>query len=170
VTDFNSLIPSLQQIKDPIIEASDFNNHKEIIEKIDAVTKKVSDAGLVVSLIFVIVTLLVIYNTARVAIYTHRNEINIMRLVGASSWFIRGPFLVSSLIYTLIGMIVLVSGFYIFLNLLQPYLETFFASYNFNIINYFTSNFGLIFGAEFVVAALVNLLAAWWAVGRYTKV
>jgi cell division transport system permease protein len=170
LNDFNALIQSLQQTKDPIIEAGDFDNHKEIIDKIDAITKKVSDAGLIVSLLFVVVTLLVIYNTARVAIYTHRNEIAIMRLVGASNWFIRGPFLLSSLIYTLIGMVLLVSIFYVFLNLLQPYLETFFASYNFNIINYFSSNFVLIFGAEFVVAALVNLLAAWWAVGRYTKV
>ena len=170
LTDFNSLIPSLQQVKDPIIESSDFNNHKEIIEKIDAVTKKVSDAGLLVSMIFVVITLLVIYNTARVAIYTHRSEINIMRLVGASNWFIRGPFLVSSLIYTMIGMTALVGIFYLFLNLLQPYLETFFASYNFNIISYFSGNFLAIFGAEFVIAALVNFLAAWWAVGRYTKV
>ncbi len=170
LADFNSLIPSLQQVSDPIIESSDFNNHKEIIDKIDAVTKKVSDAGLLVSGIFILVTLLVIYNTARVAIYTHRSEINIMRLVGASNWFIRGPFLVSSIIYTIIGMIALVSGFYVFLNLLQPYLETFFASYNFNIITYFSTNFFTIFGFEFIIAALVNFVAAWWAVGKYTNV
>jgi len=170
VDDFNSVITELQQVRDPIIESGDFNNHKEMLDKIDLITKKVSDAGLFVSLIFVFITLLVIYNTARVAIYTHRNEIGIMRLVGASNWFIRGPFLVASMIYTIVGMLILVATFYIFLNLLQPYLETFFASYNFNIINYFTQNFGIIFGLEFMVASFVNLLAAYLAVGKYSQV
>lgn len=170
VDDFNSVIATLQQVRDPIIESGDFNNHKEMLDKIDVITKRISDAGLMVSLVFVFITLLVIYNTARVAIYTHRNEIGIMRLVGASNWFIRGPFLVASVIYTVVGMLIMIAVFYVFLNLLHPYLETFFSTYNFNIISYFTNNFGMIFGLEFAVALLVNLLAAYLAVGKYSHV
>ena len=104
------------------------------------------------------------------AIYTHRNEIGIMRLVGASNWFIRLPFLVSSLLYTLLAMIIVVIIFYAFLSLLHPYLQTFFMGYNFNILTYFTNNFWNIFGLEFLLATIVNVTASLLAVGKYSKV
>ncbi|MDD4412656.1 MAG: permease-like cell division protein FtsX [Patescibacteria group bacterium] len=168
--DFEPLIGELNRVDDAIIESRDFDNYKIMLEKIDAITKKVSEAGLLVSAIFILITLMVIYNTSRVAIYTHRNEIGIMRLVGASNTFIKAPFLISSMIYTLFSLTVVVVSFYLFLNLLQPYLETFFSGYNFNILAYFSNNFARIFGFEFFVAAAVNLLASWLAVSKYSNV
>ncbi|MFH1413128.1 MAG: permease-like cell division protein FtsX [bacterium] len=167
---FDELIAELNRISDSIIESRNFDDHKAMLAKIDAITNKVSDAGFLVSSIFIFISLLVIFNTVRVAIYTHRNEIGIMRLVGASDWFIRSPFLISSLIYTLVAMIVVIIVFYAFLTLLHPYLQTFFVNYNFNIIVYFSSNFMGIFGLQFIVAAIVNLSASLLAVGKYSKV
>jgi len=170
VDNFDNLINELNRVDDPIIESRNFDNHKAMLAKINAITQKVSDAGFAVSVIFILITLLVIYNTVKVAIYTHKGEIGIMRLVGASNWFIRGPYLVSSLIYSLLSMIVVVFGFLIFLNLLQPYLETFFMGYNFNILSYFVSNFWGIFGLEFLVALAINSLASLIAVSKYSHV
>lgn len=167
---FDQLITDLNRINDSIIESRNFDDHKILLSKINAITKKVSDAGFLVSIIFIFITLLVIFNTVRVAIYTHRNEIGIMRLVGASNWFIKAPFLTSSLIYTLIATIIVIIVFYGFLTLLHPYLQTFFVGYNFNIINYFTSNFWGIFGLQFLAAAMVNILASLLAVSKYSKV
>ncbi len=170
VDNFDNLINELNKIDDPIIESRNFEDHKVMLEKINAITQKVSDAGFAVSVIFILITLLVIYNTVKVAIYTHRGEIGIMRLVGASNWFIRGPFLVTSLIYSVISMLVVVASFLIFLNLLQPYLETFFMGYNFNILSYFVSNFGGIFGVELLAALAINSLASLIAVSKYSHV
>ena len=167
---FEVLISELNRINDPIIESRNFEDHRLMLEKIDDITKKVSDAGFLVSSIFIFISLLVIFNTVRVGIYTHRNEIGIMRLVGASNWFIKAPFIVSSIIYTLLSMVVVVIIFYSFLSLLHPYLQTFFMGYNFNILTYFTSHFWSIFGLEFVLATMVNVIASLLAVSKYSKV
>lgn len=170
VNHYDSLIADLNRISSPIIESRNFEDHKLMLEKINTITERVNQAGFAVSLLFIFITLLVLYNTIRVAIYTHRSEIGIMRLVGASDWFIRAPFIVSSIIYTLIGIILTAGLFYLFLNLLQPYLETFFMNYDFNIINYFIENFLQFFSLQFLGGALINIIASLVAVRKYSNV
>jgi cell division transport system permease protein len=167
---YDDLITELNKISDPIIETRNFDDHKLMLEKINGITDRVSEAGFLVSLLFIFITLLVLYNTIRVAIYTHRQEIAIMRLVGGSSWFIRSPFLISSILYTLIGMIITTILFYFFLTLLQPYLETFFLNYNFNIVSYFSANFVRLFILEFLGAAVINMVASLVAVRKYSNI
>ncbi len=167
---YDEMIADLNRISDPVIESRNFDDHKLLLDKINTITARISEAGLVVSLIFVLITILFLYNTIRVAIYTHKQEIGIMRLVGASSWFIRAPFLISSLIYTAIGTLIVSALFYAFLNLLQPYLETFFLNYDFNIISYFKANFIQLFFLEFAATAAINMLASLVAVRKYSNV
>ncbi len=167
---YDELIASLNKIDDDIIQSRNFDDYKAMLAKINEITNKVSEAGMALSTIFVIITLLVVYNAIRVAIYTHKREIEIMKLVGASNWFIRSPYLISSLIYTLIGLIIVVGMVYLFLGLLQPYLSAFFVDYDFNLISYFNQNFITIFGLEFLGAAFINILASLVAVGKYSKV
>jgi len=166
----NELINSLNNIEDEIIESRNFTDHKLMLNKINSITNKVNEVGMLVSLIFIFTTLLVVYNAIRVAIYTHRKEINIMKLVGASNPFVYMPFLLSGLIYTFVGIMVIVVVFYPFLGLLQPYLEAFFIGYNVNIVSYFNANFIKIFGLEFIGVALINILASFIAVRKYAKV
>ena len=90
---FDNLINRLNTIEDDIIESRNFTNYRLMLDKINNITTKVSEAGILLSSIFVFITVLVIYNSVRVAIYTHRREIMIMRLVGASRWFIQAPYL-----------------------------------------------------------------------------
>jgi len=167
---YESLITSLNSINDPIIEARNFDDHRTILKKINGITDKVSSAGIFISAIFIAITILLVYNSIRVAIYTHNREIAIMRLVGASNWFIRMPFVISSFNYTLLGLLAVVLLFYPFLNLLQPYIDTFFIDYNINVINYFSDNFLKIFGLQFFGLVLVNTVASLIAVGKYSKV
>ncbi len=165
----DGLIHELNKIQSDIIDSRNFTDHKVLLSKIDSVTDKVTKAGLFLSLVFLLITILVIFNSVRVAIYTHNMEINIMRLVGAPNSFIFWPFLFSGIIYALLGIMVIVFIFYPFLGLLQPYLETFFVGYNINIVDYFNRNFVEIFGLEFAGIALINVVAAWWAVRRYAQ-
>jgi cell division transport system permease protein len=160
----------LNKISDPLIESRNFDDHKLMLQKINTITDRVSEAGFLASVLFVFITLLVLYNTIRVAIYTHRQEIAIMRLVGGSSWFIRSPFLISSIFYTLIGMAITIVLFYFFLSLLQPYLETFFLNYDFNLLSYFQINFWRLCVLEFAGAALINMIASLVAVRKYSNV
>ncbi len=164
------LINELRVIDDPIIESRDFSDNTMVLNKIDNITRRVNDIGLVIITIFILTSLLVVYNTVRVAIYTHRQEIEIMRLVGASSAFIYMPYIFSALMYSLISVAIIIAIFYPFLSLLQPYLEIFFMGYNVNILSYFIANFATIFGLQFLGILLINALASLFAVSRYTKV
>ena len=168
--EFDNLINKINAFDDEIIDSRNFTNYKTILDKINSITEKVSKAGLFLAGIFLLITILVVYNSVRVAIYTHRREITIMRLVGASKSFIQMPFLLSGVIYTLVGIAAIMGLFYPFLTLLQPYLETFFVGYNVDLIQYFYGQAHIIFGAQFVVVALVNIIASHLAVRKYSNI
>jgi cell division transport system permease protein len=167
---FDGLIRKINEIDSTAIESRDFNDNKAILSKINSITNKVSEVGIFISVIFILITALLVYNSIRVAIYIHRREIGIMRLVGASNIFIKMPYMVSSIIYTLVGILVVIAIFLPFLGLLQPYLETFFIGYNINIISFFVQNFFKIFGLEFLGLAAINSIASTIAVSKYSKV
>lgn len=164
------LIEELKAIDNNIIESRDFADNKLILEKIDNITKKVNDVALFVIIIFIVTSLLVIYNSIKVAVYTHKREVEIMRLVGASNLFIYAPFLMSSFIYTLVALVAMIAVTFPLLGLLQPYLEIFFVDYSIDIVKYFVSNFWLIFGVQFMVISVINILASYLAVRKYAKV
>jgi cell division transport system permease protein len=90
--------------------------NKGVIEKLSSIIIDVKTMGLVISLILAIIVFLVTFNSIRLAIYSSREEINVMKLVGASNWFIRGPFILEGLLYgiiaTVITIIVLYPAFY----------------------------------------------------------
>jgi cell division transport system permease protein len=165
-----SLIGRLNVYESDLIESRNFSDHKIVLQKINNITDKASRVGIIISSIFIFITLLVVYNAIRVAIYTHKREIGIMRLVGASNSFVYMPFIFSSLIYTLISLLVIVLIFYPFLTLLQPYLEAFFIGYNINIVSYFKVNFLIIFGSQFLGIAFINILASLLAIKKYADV
>lgn len=166
----NLLINELKVLDNPIIESRDFSDNTSILNKINNITKRVNEVGLFVIAIFILTSLLVVYNAIRVAIYTHRQEIEIMRLVGASNFFIYMPYIVSAFVYALMSILIVISVFYPFLSLLQPYLEVFFMGYNVNILSYFVDNFAFIFGLQFLAVFLINIFATLFAVRKYARV
>jgi cell division transport system permease protein len=76
---------------------------QQIVDQLFAVTRIVRYIGVVFIAMLAVVSLIFINNTIRLAIYARRKEIGIMRLVGASNWFIRAPFLLEGVIQALIG-------------------------------------------------------------------
>lgn len=171
--DFNNsnlLINELKMLDNQIIESRDFSDNSIILGKINNITKRVNQVGLFIIALFILTSFLVVYNTIRVAIYTHRQEIEIMRLVGASNLFIYMPYVFSAFIYSVLSIAIIIGVFYPFLSLLQPYLEVFFTDYNINILAYFIDNFLLIFGAQFLVILFINVFTSWLAVRKYARV
>jgi cell division transport system permease protein len=164
------LINELKVLDNPIIESRDFSDNTVILAKINTITKRVNEVGLFIIGIFILTSLLVVYNAIRVAIYTHRQEIEIMRLVGASNFFVYMPYIFSAFIYALFGTLLIIAVFFPFLTLLQPYLEVFFMGYNINILAYFLENFLMIFGAQFIAILFINMIASLFAVRKYAQV
>ncbi|MCF7860155.1 permease-like cell division protein FtsX [Patescibacteria group bacterium] len=164
-----NLVNSLRQLDSDIIESRDFSDNTVVVNKIQSITKRVNEVGLGIIFIFVLTSLLVVYNSIRVAVYTHKKEIEIMRLVGASNYFIYMPFLFSAFIFALMSVLLMIALFYPFLTLFQPYLEVFLAGYNVNLVTYFVNNFWPIFGAQFAVILFITLFASFFAVRKYAR-
>lgn len=87
-------------------EPSYSGDRKEAIDKITHATNILQRAGVVAVVVFIIVSILIIFNTIQMAIFNRRDEITIMRLLGASTWYIRGPFVVETIMYGVISAII----------------------------------------------------------------
>jgi cell division transport system permease protein len=167
---YNKIIQTILNSEyEKIIEVKDFSDPQKIISEVQAMTAKAEQVGLVLTLIFAAIALLIVFNTVRVIIYTHREEIGVMRLVGATNWFIRTPFLLEAVLYTVISLAVKAALLYGLLYFAQPHLATFLQS-DFNIVNYYNQNFIRIFGLEFLVAAGLTIISSRIAIAKYLKV
>ena len=94
-----------------IIDHSNFQDNKKAIERLDVLIQYVKKIGLIVSIALVIISLVVTFNTMRLIIYTFKEEIAVMRLVGASKFFARGPFVIEGMIYGVISALFAIFSF-----------------------------------------------------------
>ena len=79
---------------------------KESIDKLNNIIGWTNTVGFWLSIIFVLMSCMIVYNTIRLAIFVYRDEIAVMKLVGASNMFIRGPFIVEAILYALVATII----------------------------------------------------------------
>jgi cell division transport system permease protein len=82
------------------------DDRKAAIDKIAHATNLMRRAGVIAVAVFAFISVLIIFNTIQMAIFNRRDEITIMRLLGASTWYIRGPFVVESVIYGIISALI----------------------------------------------------------------
>jgi len=98
-----SAVQSGGKYMDGIEQAKD---GRDIVNKISAITKTIQWVGGALFVILIGVSLFLIGNTIRLAVYSRRKEINIMKYIGATDWFIRWPFIIEGMIIGLFGSIV----------------------------------------------------------------
>ncbi|MFA6533874.1 MAG: permease-like cell division protein FtsX [Patescibacteria group bacterium] len=153
-----------------LIANQDYNDRQEMIAKISEWTAAGKKIALVFIVFFILISALIVFNTVRVAIYTHRDEIGIEKLVGATNWFVSLPFVIESALYGLIAIVVIMAITYPGLTVIQPYLARFFGAGQINVLTYFNQHFLAIFGSEFLVITLLNILASVVAARKYLKV
>ena len=154
----------------PYVQEARYDDYRQVIQAINELSSKLTKVGEIVSLIFLVISLLVVFNTIRMNIYTHREEIGIMRLVGASNSFIRLPFVVESVLYALLATLLTAAIFFPGLKAVQPYIDGFFNGYRFDLVEYFSQNSLKFFGLQFIGASLLSILASLVAMRRYLKV
>ena len=149
------------------IDKVNYEQNEEAISKLSNFVKALRTFGLAAGAILAAAAILITFNTIRLAIYTARDEIGIMNLVGAGRWYVRGPFLVAGILYGVVGSIIVLVASYPLAAWLGPSSETFFST--FNVFSYYTSHFSLLFfitlGTGIVLGALSSLLA----VHRYLR-
>jgi len=151
-----------------LIAKVDYQQKKSAIDKIFSITDSINTAGVVASIIFAVVAVLVAFNTVRLAIYNRREEIETMRLVGASNWFIHGPFLVQGMISGLLAVLTTLIIFGVGLYFLAPHLE--FLIPGCNIFDYFLNNLWLVVLLQLATGVGLGALSSWIAVMKYLKI
>ena len=103
-----------------LIDKVDFSQKRDTIEKVYSITSNINIFGIILGIILIIVAILVVFNTIKLVIENSREEINTMRVVGASDWFIRGPFVIQGIIYGVIAFL-----FCIFISAVSAYFLSF---------------------------------------------
>lgn len=151
----------------PLIDKVNYNDNREAIEKLTQIIEAVERSSYIAMVILVFAAVMITFNTVRLAIYTSREEISVMRLVGASNAFIRGPFLLQGVMYGVIAGVVSLLIIYPIVLWLGPATESFF---QFNIFTYFVSDFGRIFATLIGVGAVLGFTSSLLAITRYLRV
>jgi cell division transport system permease protein len=159
-----------------IIEKIDYKQKKTLIENVSSITDGIKKLGIIVAFVFGALAILVVFNTISLAILNNKEEISIMRLVGASNWFIRGPFiaqgLISSLIAILVTLLVFVPVSYFSISILSffsPKLALIFAS-GFHPYKFILSNFGTLLLAQILVGIGIGFFSSLIAIRRHLQV
>jgi len=124
--------------------------------------------GLVITAVLAVVSVVITFNTIRLVIYTAREEISVMRLVGASYSYVRGPFVVGGIFYGVVATIFTLVIFYPLVLWLGPTTESFFGSIN--VFDYYISNFGQLFLVLLLSGVVLGGVSSFLAVRKYLKI
>ena len=152
-----------------IIEAKSFGDTEKAIGRVHTITTNVEHFGYALSALFAVIALLIIFNTIRVAIYTQRIEIGIKKLVGATNWFVRGPYLVESLFFTCLSVAVTAAVVYFALRFLEPYVMVVFQKTGI-LTNYYLSHKMQLTGLQFIAVLFLTIFSSLLAMRRYLRV
>lgn len=150
-----------------LIDGVDFRQNQAMINKLTYIVDSSRKVGVVVSLTFIFIAVLVTFNTIRLAIFSAKEEISVMRLVGASNWFIQGPFMVEGILYGLAASLVTMLIFAPILSNAAPYLYDFTQSVD--IWQYFKDNFWAIAALQTAIGVSLGTLSSFIAIRRYLK-
>lgn len=143
------------------IDKINYVDIKDSIDKLNKIITWFNSFGFVMIIIFAVMSLLIVYNTVRLAIFTFKDEISVMKLVGASDMYIRGPFIVESIIYGVVASVITTALFYPVTKYIAAKTIDFFGGYS--IHQYYTDHMLSIFlmltSAGILVAAISSILA-----------
>ncbi|TXG76174.1 ABC transporter permease [Patescibacteria group bacterium] len=145
----------------------DNNVRKQVVENINKISQGVSRIGTIISVAFLIVSLLIIFNTIRMAIFTRREEIDIMKLVGATKWYIRGPFLVEGAVYGIIGATIAIAIAIPSLNFAKPLFVNYFSTTD--VIDFVSARYNLVITGMYALGMFIGTTSSYLAISRHLK-
>lgn len=157
---------ALEEPSQPLIDEINFPKNKEAIDRLTAIIDAVERSTYVTLIVLVGAAVAITFNTVRLAIYTAREEISIMRLVGASNAFIRGPFMLQGIMYGIVSGVMALLIMYPILLWLGPQTQSFF---QFNLFDYFVVEFSQFFLTLVGIGVTLGMASSLLAVTRYLR-
>ena len=151
-----------------IVENINYHERKPVIDSIFKLTSNLGTAGIIVSVLLAVIAILVAFNTIRLSIYSSREEIKIQRLVGASNWFIRGPFLAQGAIVGVFAAIISFLVIVLFAWILNAKFAILF--YGLNLFSLLMASFWKFLLIQLFIGISLGMLSSFIAVRRYLRV
>jgi len=163
----------LEALKNPqfdfAIESKNFEDHADTINRVRDIGRSVQMFGTGLIAVFALFSILIVFNTIRVAIYTQREEIGIMRLVGASNAYVRLPFVLEGIFLALFALLVSAAVVYVAAYYVDPRLKGLLDGSDAGLVAFFVTNWWRLALIEGGVLAGLVALSSWAAVGKYLK-
>jgi len=154
--------------KENLIEKIDYAERKPLIDKIFSLSSNIEKVGMIISLVLVLISIFVVFNTTRLSLLNFQEEIFIQKLVGASSWFIRGQFLVqgflAGMLASALSCVVLVS----FLYFVSPKVEMVFPGLN--LFSILKENIQTLLIIQLSSGILLGIVPTLFALRRFLKI
>lgn len=162
----------------PIIDKINYQENKLIIDRLGKIIPAVEQTGSVIGVILIVVAMIVVFNTIRLIIYTSKDEISVMKLVGASNIYVRGPLLVSGIMYGIVSGLItlaLMSAFAYWSDAAILRFAGVNVASEFSLVvnvlsDYFNKNFGEIFILIMGAGILLGGVSSYIAARRYLRV
>ncbi|MDQ5952819.1 MAG: Cell division protein FtsX [Patescibacteria group bacterium] len=149
-----------------IIEKVNYFQNKLVIERLVSITEGARKLGIAVTLILVLISVVITFNTLRLTIYISRDEIAVMRVVGAENHYIRGPFMVEGMIYGFISALITMIIFYPISLWLGANMTEFLGI---NLYTYYLSNFFQLLIITSISGMLLGVISSFLATRTYLK-
>jgi len=147
-----------------IIDKVNYNQNKTVIERLNNIISGAQKLGFLITLILVVVSIIITFNTIRLAIFISKEEISVMRLVGASKMRVRGPFMVEGAIYGIIATIITLIIFWPVTAYLGRNMTNFLGL---NIYDYYVSNLLQISIIILLSGIVLGMISSFIAVRKY---
>lgn len=165
---YASIAESLEsQSLDQYISNVSYYENQIVIDRLVAIIKNVNRGGLALIIVLSVVAGLIVFNTIRLAIYSNRDEIGIMRAVGASNALVRGPFIVSGAVVGILAAIFSLIIAIPAVSFVSPYLESFIPG--FSVSSYYYLNIASLLGWQALFGVGIATISSFLAVRRYLK-
>lgn len=156
------------ELRDPGRDPSFQGERRDAISRIGEWVRLAEIGGGVLTLVFVIISSLVVFNTIRMAIFNRKDEIHMMKLIGAERGFIRGPFLVEAVMYGFIAAIVATAvGYGLILAARQPL-----SQYGLpieNTLNGMITYVGFVVLGMIAAGAIIGVISSYVATRKYLR-
>jgi cell division transport system permease protein len=150
-----------------IIERINYAQNKVVIERLNGLIAGARKGGTGVTLLLALISVIIMYTTVRLTIYMSREEIGVMRLVGASSAYVRGPFIVEGMLYGFFAWLITTL---LFLPITYIITRQIGSLVTINLYQYYVSHLFSIGGLVLLVGLLLGALSSILAVRRYLNV
>ena len=154
--------------KDQRRQPSFTGDRRQAIETIGSWVRVASIGGSIATVVFVLISSLVVFNTIRMAIFNRKSEIQMMKLIGAERSFIRGPFVVEAIMYGFIAAVIATAGGYGLLVFAKEPMRKWLPIDT--LLQDLTPYVGLVLLAMIVIGGLIGTISSWVATHKYLKI